>query len=52
MHSEDGEKRRNRPKPISPLATPGEIKMGEIPNGVSQDEVIELLASLAPPEPA
>jgi hypothetical protein len=47
LQSEDGQKKRNRPKPVSPLAKK-DTKMGHIPDGVSQDQVMALLARLAP----
>lgn len=46
LASEDGHKNRNRPTPISPLAPRNQL--GRVPDNVSQDQVIELLASLAP----
>lgn len=48
LQSKDGQDNRNRPESISPLAPRN--RLGLVPDDVTQDQVIELLASLAPPK--
>jgi hypothetical protein len=47
LQSKDGQRNRNRPEPLSPLAPPRH-RLGSVPEGVTQDQVLSLLASLAP----
>jgi hypothetical protein len=47
LASQDGQKNRNRPTPTSPLAPPP-ARLGRVPEHVTQDQVLELLASLGP----
>ena len=47
LQSKDGQRNRNRPERISPLA-PSQPKLGSVPDGVTQDQVLALLATLAP----
>ncbi len=47
LQSKDGQRNRNRPEPISPLVPP-KHRLGSVPDGVSQDQVLALLASVAP----
>ncbi len=49
LQSKDGQDNRNRPDPISPLAPP-KARLGVVPDGVDQDQVLALLASLGPQE--
>lgn len=48
LNSKDGQSNTNRPEPISPLAPP-RARLGVVPDGVSQEQVLTLLASLGPP---
>lgn len=50
LQSSDGQRNRNRPEPISPLAPP-RPRLGRIPEGVSQAQVLDLLARLGPQHP-
>jgi hypothetical protein len=47
LNSKDGQRNRNRPTPTSPLAPPP-ARIGRVPDHVTQDQVLELLASLGP----
>lgn len=49
LSSEDGSKNRNRPDRLSPLAE-RKPRLGVVPDGVTQDQVLALLASLGPQE--
>jgi hypothetical protein len=49
LSSKDGQDNRNRPDPISPLAPP-RARLGLVPDGVTQEQVLDLLAGLGPQE--